>query len=105
EEPSRKSRLRSGGGGRQRRRRPQGRERGWENDDAPRCLGGGARGGSERAGRDDERCPSNPYCGRIVIARLVRSLHDWIIFTCPVELPPAKLTSASSSSFSSRVTW
>jgi hypothetical protein len=64
-----------------------------------------ARSRHERARGNDERCPPNRYCGRIVIASLVRSLHDWIIFTCPVELPPAKLTSASSCSFSEWVTW
>src|SRR5512133_346699 len=106
EEPPRKTRLGQGPRAGQRGGRAQGRERGWESDDAPRCLGGGGTcGRGERTGRCDERCPPNPYCGRIVIARLVRSLHDWIIFTCPVELPPAKFTSASSSSFSSSVTW
>src|SRR5262249_51823318 len=103
EQPSREPGLGRGPRGRERRRRPEGRERGREDEHAPTPLRArGAHAGARAAG---QRCPPNRYCGRIVIARLVRSLHDWIIFTCPVELPPAKLTSASSSSFSLCVTW
>src|SRR5262249_61166123 len=103
EQPSREPGLGRGPRGRERRRRPEGRERGREDDNAPTPLR--ARGAHERARGDDERCPPNRYCGRIVIARLVRSLHDWIIFTCPVQLPPAQLTSASPSSVSLDVSW
>jgi hypothetical protein len=48
----------------------------------------------DHAGDCGEPCASDPdrYCGRMVSARLVRPVHDWIIFTCPVELPPAMNT-------------